>query len=161
MRRRYCPFVAANVLRLFYLNGQGHRLQTTLKQLCRILKTRAYEIGSRYYCQPEWLLYYLADLCGRCDNPELDELAGLVKAEVGQRIGRDKDIMAASLRAVSAQALGLDNSEDVQTLLATQELDGGWGLAWMVKYGSSSLKIGNRGVVTAMAVNAIRTSCAV
>lgn len=49
---------------------------------------------------------------------------------------------------LAAQALGLENAEDLRRLVEAQQVDGGWELAWMVKYGSSD-------VMTAMAVRGI------
>jgi hypothetical protein len=34
--------------------------------------------------------------------------------------------------------------------------DGGWGTGWVYRYGSSGIQIGNRGVTTALAINAIK-----
>jgi hypothetical protein len=44
---------------------------------------------------------------------------------------------------------------DLAALLPMQCEDGGWELSWVYKYGSSGLKIGNRGLTTAFALNAI------
>ncbi|RSL88708.1 hypothetical protein CEP51_001632 [Fusarium floridanum] len=53
-------------------------------------------------------------------------------------------------------ALGIENKRDVKTLLETQQIDGGWERQWLWKYGKEAVKIGSRGVVTAMAVRAIK-----
>ncbi|KAM4057171.1 HAD-like protein [Hirsutella rhossiliensis] len=158
LRPRFCPYVAANVLRLFYLNGQGRKLQATLQYLCRILCTQAYEVGSRYYRHPDWIIYYLADLCCKCTDPDLEELREVVTKQLKRRMGTDKEVLAAALRLLAAQSLDLDSPEDLQTLLTTQQLDGGWELGWMLTYGNVAVKIGNRGVTTSMAVKAIRVA---
>lgn len=54
----------------------------------------------------------------------------------------------AALRVLAAQALGLENAEDLRRLVEAQQVDGGWELAWMVKYES-------RAVMTVMAVRGI------
>lgn len=158
LRPRFCPYVCANVLRFFYLNGQGCKLDATLQYLCRILETQAYEIGSRYYLQPEWMIYYIGDLCGKCKDPRLGELRQIVTRQLKRRIGTNKDVMSVALRLLAAQALGVENFPDLQTLINAQQLDGGWETVWMFTYGNVAVRIGSRGVVTAMAVKAIRAS---
>lgn len=150
--------MAANVLRFFYLNGQGSKLQTTLQQLFRILQTRAYEIPSRYYCQPEWLFYALAKLCAECSSPDLDELRTVITARLQERMGCDEDPLAAAMRVIAAQALNLANPRDLKTLLDSQQLDGGWELVWMWRYGNVDVKMGSRFIPTALAIKAIRTA---
>jgi hypothetical protein len=62
------------------------------------------------------------------------------------------------MRVLAAQSLGLDNQRDLKTLLDTQQLDGGWELSWVWRYGTVNVKVGSRGLPTAMAVKAIRTA---
>ncbi|KAE9401266.1 hypothetical protein BT96DRAFT_965029 [Gymnopus androsaceus JB14] len=154
-RPRFCPFVCANVLRLFYLNDQGYKMASTLEFLCRVLRTRAYEFDTRYYYSSDWLFYYLGDLCGRCSNPELSELRHLLETRLRERMGCDKEVLSASMRLLAAQSLGLENKRDLETLLDSQQADGGWELAWLFRYGSVDVKIGSRSVVTAMAIKGI------
>lgn len=158
LRPRFCPYILANVLRLFFLNGQGHKLGTTLNYLCRFLHTRAYELGSRYYRHPDWILYYTADLCGKCADADLDELRRIVTSELQRRMGSDKDVFAAALRLQAAHSVGLHSVEDLRTILDAQRLDGGWETAWMFTFGNVSVQIGSRGVMTAMCVKAIQDS---
>lgn len=124
------------------------------------MDTKAYEFGARYYLQPEWIIYYIANLCGKCTDPHLDQLRKIVTKQLKQRMGMDKNVMAVALRLLAAQSLNLEvvNSVDLQTLLDSQQLDGGWEAWWMLKYGNVAVRIGSRGVMTAMAVKAIRAS---
>jgi hypothetical protein len=39
-----------------------------------------------------------------------------------------------------------------------QEIDGGWEIGWIYKYGSSGARIGSRGLSTAFAIAALRAS---
>ncbi|KND91979.1 hypothetical protein TOPH_03496 [Tolypocladium ophioglossoides CBS 100239] len=158
LRPRFCPFVSANVLRLFYLNGQGYKLRSTLRYICSILHTQAYEIGKRYYCHSDWIFYYLADLCRKCSNPDLNELRMILSTQLKRRMGTDKDVLAAALRVLAAQSLGFENPRDLETLLVAQQLDGGWEFAWMFTYGSVAVKVGSRGVTTALTIKAIQTA---
>lgn len=158
MRPRWCPHIAANVLRFFFLNGQGHLQQANLQHLCRILSTEAFEFDTRYYFQSDWLFWHLADLCEKCSDSALVELRGLLTTRLQERMGCDRDILGAAMRVLAAQALGLNNERDLKTLLAAQQLDGGWELAWMWRYGTVNIRIGSRGVPTALAVKAIQTA---
>lgn len=158
MRPRVNPPIAANVLRFFFLNGQGFKLRTTLQYLCRMLSTGAYKIDDQYYCQADWMFYYLADLCERCFDPELNELRTLLKMRLQERMGCDKDVMGAAMRVLAAQSLKLINSQDLSTLLHAQQLDGGWELGWLWKYVKAATKIGSRAVPTAMAIKALQAA---
>ena len=157
-RPRFDPFVGANVLRLFYQNRRGHQLASTLQWMHRVLFTRAYKFGTRYYHLPEWLFYYLGELCSKHTDPELDGLRLLLKLRLAERVGCDTDITAAALRLISCQALSVPNKKDLETLLAAQQSDGGWQIGWLNRYGSSGIKVGSRGGVTAMAVKGIRAA---
>jgi HAD superfamily hydrolase (TIGR01509 family) len=155
-RPRFDPFVGANVLRLFYANRRGHQLAGTLGYMHKLLFTRGYKFGTRYYHLPDWLFYYLAELVSAHSDPELEGLRLLLKRRLQEGIGRDTDVMACALRCMACRALGMDNERDLATLVSTQEVDGGWPMGWLNRYGSSGIKVGSRGVVTAMAVRCIR-----
>ena len=155
-RPRFDPFVGANVLRLFYQNRRGHQLAGTLQYMHRVLFTRAYKFGTRYYHLPDWLFYYLGELVSKHNEPELEGLRLLLKRRLAERVGCDKDVMAAALRLLACQALKIENGKDLETLVASQQVDGAWPMGWLNRYGSSGIKVGSRGVVTAMAVKGIR-----
>lgn len=70
-------------------------------------------------------------------------------------MGYDRDVVGAAMCVLAAQAPKLENSKDLRTLLSTQQLDGGWGLVWMWKYSGVAVKLGSRGVSTALAVRVI------
>ena len=145
------------MFRFFYINGRQQDLARTHSYLCRLLRTKAYLLGSRYYVNPDWFLYILTDLCARCPGDgALKEMRTLLGREVNGRMGCDKDTLGAALRLLSAQALGLSNDRDLDTVLESQQLDGGWERVWLWQYGKEALKIGSRGVITAMALRGIQ-----
>ncbi|KJZ80308.1 hypothetical protein HIM_00158 [Hirsutella minnesotensis 3608] len=159
MRPRFCPHVAANVLRFFYLNGQGHRLDATLRYLCHLLSTKAYEFPTRYYFQADWLFYHLADLCAKCSDESLNNLRALLTAALQQRTGCDKDVVGAAMRVLAAQSLKMKNSRDLETLHDTQQADGSWGPVLLWRYGRSTrVRIRSRGFPTALAITAIKNA---
>ncbi|KAI8653792.1 hypothetical protein NCS56_01334300 [Fusarium sp. Ph1] len=156
-RPRFCHVICANVFRYFYLSGQIDKLPNVYKYLCRLLNTEAYLLGTRYYENPDWFLFLLSDVCGkRSNDEELSEMRRLLTSQIQDRIGCDRNIFGAALRSLAAQALGIVNKKDIKTLLETQLIDGGWEKQWLWKYGKEAVKLGSRGVVTAMAVRAIK-----
>lgn len=80
----------------------------------------------------------------------------LLHCEVHARMGCDKNTLGALLRLLSANALGIENQRDLTTILDAQQDDGGWETAWLWRFGKESIKIGSRGVPTAMAVKGIQ-----
>ncbi|RTE82370.1 hypothetical protein BHE90_003064 [Fusarium euwallaceae] len=133
------------------------KLPKVYQYLCRLLQTEAYLLGTRYYDNPGWFLFLLSDVCGkRSSDKVLSEMRSLLTSQIQDRMGCDRNIFGAALRSLAAQALGIENKRDVKTLLETQQIDGGWERQWLWKYGKEAVKIGSRGVVTAMAVRAIK-----
>lgn len=156
-RPRFCHVICANVFRYFYLSGQIEKLPNVYQYFCRVIKTEAYLLGTRYYENPDWLLFILSDVCGKRPNDAaLSEVRCLLTSQIQDRMGCDRNIFGAALRSLAAQALGIVNNKDIKTLLETQLIDGGWEKQWLWKYGKEAVKLGSRGVVTAMAVRAIK-----
>ncbi|RBR24506.1 uncharacterized protein FIESC28_02702 [Fusarium coffeatum] len=156
-RPRFCHVICANVFRFFVINDWFTKLPGVYEFLCRMLETRAYLHGSRYYKNPDWFLYNLADLCDRRPQDlQLQRMRHLLVECVRERMGCNDETLGAALRALSAQSLGFQSERDLEILLDQQQLDGGWELAWLWGYGTKDVKIGSRGVVTAMAMNAIQ-----
>ena len=82
-------------------------------------------------------------------------LAPLLKERVSERIGAHGDPLQLAMRLLTCQIFDLENKLDMQALLELQQDDGGWDAGWLCKYGSSDLRLGNRGLTTALAVNAV------
>ncbi|KAF4435943.1 hypothetical protein F53441_13371 [Fusarium austroafricanum] len=156
-RPRFCHVICANVFRFFVINEWQDMLPGVYDFLCQLLETRAYLHGSRYYQSPDWLLYTLSDLLARRPyDPELERMKNLLVNCVQERIGNDGDYLGAAMRVLSAQSLGVKYQKDLEIVLEGQQPDGGWELTCLWGYGDKPVKIGSRGVVTAMAMNAIR-----
>ncbi|KAF5692434.1 hypothetical protein FDENT_2956 [Fusarium denticulatum] len=158
-RPRFCHCVCANVFRFFTANDWAEKIPGVYEYLCRVLGTRAFLHGSRYYKIPDWFLYILSDLCARGPSDEkLQRMKDLLVECVRERMGCDVNILGAAMRALSAHSLGFKNDRDLKVLLESQQLDGGWEFAWLWSYATKPLNIGSRGVVTAMAMDAIQKS---
>ena len=151
--------VCINVLNLFYKHGRGHELDRTLQWVYQVLLHRAYLEGTRYYSTPESFLFFLSRfIVSSSSHPELDQyFTPLLKERIQERIGAEGDALALAMRILVCRTVGLKDEIDLRALLPLQCDDGGWEASWIYKYGSSGISIGNRGLTTAFAINAIRT----
>jgi len=148
--------VCLNVLSLFYSRGRGHELANTFEWVLGVLEHRAYLDGTRYYETAECFLFFSARLLHKVrDEAVHARLAHLLRERVLEREGSSGDALALAMRVLVGAAVGLRLERDLRELLPLQCEDGGWGPSWIYKYGSSGIKIGNRGLTTALALNAI------
>ena len=156
-RPRTDPIVCLNVLSLFHSRGRGHELANTLEWVLGVLEHRAYLDGTRYYETAECFLFFSARLLHKVRDEALHaRLARLLRERVLERAGcTPGDALALAMRVVVGASVGLRLERDLAALLPLQYEDGGWGPSWIYKYGSSGIKIGNRGLTTALALNAI------
>ncbi|PBK62197.1 hypothetical protein ARMSODRAFT_980970 [Armillaria solidipes] len=122
---------------------------------------QAYIQGSRYYETAECFLFFLYRFISDCDDPIIHScFYPLLKERVMERIGAVGDGIALAMRLIVCDFTGMRNDIDLQTLRTFQCEDGGWDTGLIYKYGSSGLSIGNRGLTTAMAIQAIQCSLA-
>lgn len=84
-----------------------------------------------------------------------DELAKLLIPRLKERIGLPGDPIALAMGLIACNQLGITDQVSFKALLAAQCEDGGWEMGILCQYGSKKLKIGNRGVSTALALQAI------
>ncbi|KAJ7096276.1 Haloacid dehalogenase-like hydrolase-domain-containing protein [Mycena epipterygia] len=160
-RPRFDPVVCVNVLTLFYKHNRAAELQPTLQWVCEVLRNRAYLEGTRYYETAECFLYFLSRLLLSSSDANLHmALAPLLKERLQERIGVEGDALQLSMRIVACASVGLRDDVDLRTLLMLQCEDGGWEIGWIYKYGSSGIKIGNRGLSSAFAIKAIKEGSA-
>ncbi|KAI1792346.1 HAD-like domain-containing protein [Ganoderma leucocontextum] len=154
-RPRIDPVVNVNVLTFFCLNGRGHELPEALDWVHAVLHARAYEHGTLYFPSGDAFLYFLSRLLAV--SPAVRQRLGKLFAErVQERSGAEGDALALAMRVTAAASVGGRAARDYERLMAMQEEDGSWPVGWMYKYGSSGVRIGNKGLTTAMAVAAIR-----
>lgn len=62
------------------------------------------------------------------------------------------------MRVLACNSLGIECSADRDALISMQCSDGSWEPGWMYRYGSTGVRVGNRGVTTALAAKAIASS---
>ncbi|KAG6841897.1 hypothetical protein C0991_005627 [Blastosporella zonata] len=155
-RPRFDPIVCVNILSLFYTYGRGSELHQTLQWVQEVLRNRAYLDGTRYYETPECFLFFISRLLASSGDQDLHTaLKPLLKERVQERIGAAGDALALAMRIIVTDFVGIRNEVDLRALLPLQCEDGGWEIGWIYKYGSSGIRIGNRGLTTALAVKAV------
>jgi hypothetical protein len=121
-----------------------------------VLKHRAYLDGTRYYVTAECFLFFASQLLRSTTDARLQgEFAPLLRERILERAGAGGDALALSMRVLAGMVVGVRLEREVAELLPLQCEDGGWGLSWVYRYGKSGIKIGNRGLTTAFALNAI------
>ena len=119
-----------------------------------VLIHRAYIGGTLYYKTPETFLFFLARLMR--DAAEVRQRLGQIfSARISELFGTKSDALALAMRIIAAASMALTHKPDVHHLLSMQQLDGSWTEGWFYKYGSSGLLIGNDGVTTALALQAL------
>ena len=149
------PVVNVNVLTFLCLNGRGHELPEALDWIHAVLRTRAYEYGTLYFPSGDAFLFFLARLLDV--SPSARQRLGKLFAErVQERCGAGGDALALAMRGVAAASAGVRAASDCERLRAMQEEDGSWPVGWVCRYGSGGVRIGNKGLTTALAVAAIR-----
>jgi hypothetical protein len=148
--------VCINALTVFYTYGRGRDLHLTFEWIRNLLLHRAYLEGTRYYRKPEAFLFFLTRLLKCSDDAELHEqMDELVKERVQELVGGDGDALTLAMRLLACEYVGLPNDVDLRKLLPLQCEDGSFETGWMYRFGTTGIKIGNRGLTTAMSINAI------
>ena len=152
--------VTANVLACFYHFGRGDQLKHTLQHIHDVLLYRTYIHGTRYYPSIDCCLGFFGRLLQSShNNAHLQSTIGpLLKSRLEERVGESGSALDLAMRILACNSLAVECGVDRNTLLRIQCQDGGWEPGWMYRYGSTGVKIGNRGVTTALAVKAIASS---
>ncbi|KAF8990115.1 Haloacid dehalogenase-like hydrolase-domain-containing protein [Cyathus striatus] len=160
-RPRIDPIVCTNVLTLFYLWNRGSELAKTFEWVYEVLQNRAYLDGTRYYTTAESFLYFImrflqVALLKQPDDPILFNFRSTLKECVAERVGISGNSLALAKRLIACKYLGVENQTDRSKLLDLQCEDGGWEIGWTYRYGVSGIGIGNRGLTTAFALEALK-----
>ncbi|KAK2589419.1 hypothetical protein QQS21_012905 [Conoideocrella luteorostrata] len=157
-KNRFDPVVCVNVLSLFYHFGRENQVSKTLDWLRDVVLHRAYVHGTAFYPSPEGFLYFFARFVGSIQksHPDLHrEFAELLVPRLKERIRLPADPIALAMRLIACEKFGVADEVDLKSLLAMQCEDGGWAMGQLYQYASKKLVIGNRGVSTALASQAI------
>jgi hypothetical protein len=156
-KNRVDPIVCCNALSLFYTFGRGEKLRETLDWVRQVLVNRAYMHGTAFYPMPEAFLYFFHRMLQKMkDQPALrEELQTILRERLRERIGIPVDAISLGMRLICFAEVGIRDHVGLQTLCSMQTEDGGWELGTVYQYASKKLRIGNRGLSTALAIRAI------
>lgn len=166
-RPRFDAIVCVHVFTLFHLNGRSWKLEATWRHIIQILQNRAYLNGTYYYSAPDYFLYSLSRLVNFCQEqglslpktPEGDaSFLELFRARCRERVNAGPtDALNLAVRIIACLRAGIPRSKlqlDAEKLCLLQEYDGGWPACEIYLIPSTKAGIGNRGVVTALAMKA-------
>ena len=74
-----------------------------------------------------------------------------------ERLGAEGDALSLAMRIVAAAAVDICAQKDCDRLRELQEADGGFpSECWIYKYGATGMLLANRGLTTAIALQAVR-----
>ncbi|KIK58927.1 hypothetical protein GYMLUDRAFT_74732 [Collybiopsis luxurians FD-317 M1] len=122
----------------------------------RVLQTRVYLNGTRYYACGELFLFFLMRFLQRAADPRLEAMFVPVLTErICELVGSKGDALAHAIRILVCDYVGIYNHRDFSELVQLQCEDGSWEQGWLYKYGKSKILIGNRGLTTALAMRAV------
>ncbi|KAJ5776532.1 uncharacterized protein N7511_001543 [Penicillium nucicola] len=161
LKNRVDPVVCCNVLSVFYKYGRGTELAETLEWVVQVLQRRAYINGTSYYPMPESFLYFFSRFLSylKPHNSVLYGKLRVVLAErLRERLGVPVDVASLAMRLIAGDEVGVFDRRGLVELRKAQNEDGGWAFGTLYRFASKQLSVGNRGVSTAFAIEAIRRS---
>ncbi|NVB37629.1 hypothetical protein G6O69_07280 [Pseudenhygromyxa sp. WMMC2535] len=149
------PVVCANVLYLGHLLGRGDELEPTLRHVRRVLRTRSFVEGTRYYHSPDSFLYFLARVVRRFPAVH-DALLEPMRDAVRERQGSTDYALDISQRVICANWLGIDDGDEARKLAQMQQPDDSWPADSLFRYGRKRIFFGSQALSTAFALRALR-----
>ncbi len=150
------PIACMNVLSFFYAHGCGHELSQEFALVHAILQHRAYLDGTIYYYGADAFLFFLSRLLEV--SPSIYEhIAPLFSKRILERVGEGGDALALAMHIIAACMVHVEDAlgSDIQQLKRMQEVDGGWPIGWIDKYGNKDILMGNPGLTTILAMKAL------
>jgi hypothetical protein len=127
----------------------------------QVLQDRVYLEGTRYYPTAEAFLYFFGrflEILKFSDMELFNEFRPLLAERVRERIGAPGDALCLAMRLLAGTVVAITNPIDTLRLRSMQCKDGGWDISVVYRYGASRLNIGNRGLATVLAMQAIQKS---
>ncbi|KAK8155751.1 HAD-like domain-containing protein [Phyllosticta citrichinensis] len=157
-RARTDPTVCINALRLLYKYGRGNEEQVkpTKHWIHNVLFHRAYLQGTRYYHSPDTFLYFFTRLLA--GNPGSDmyrSTAALLQERLRERTNVQSDALELGMRILACHLMGIRDDLDLFQLLDMQTEDGSFEMGYLCMYEKPGVKLGHRGLTTALAIRAV------
>ncbi|TFK22045.1 HAD-like protein [Coprinopsis marcescibilis] len=157
-RPRLDAGVCVCVVTIFYAYGRGSEVSNMVQWIFDILVNRAFTNGTYYYIYPEYFLYAIVRLLNSTTDRALHaKFTPILKECIQERIGVSGDALALGMRIIVCNHVGIRNDIDMRTMLKMQCADGSWEMSWVYRLPSKNIKVGNRGLATAVAIKAIGT----
>ncbi|KAF2090523.1 hypothetical protein K490DRAFT_34923, partial [Saccharata proteae CBS 121410] len=148
------PTVCINILRAFYAHARGHHLSPTLTYIRDVLYHRAYTHGGTRFYPPDAFLSLL-DSTHSGTNPDLAALIPALEEALTERTKLPGNAAGLAMRVSGCQRVIVEYGVDLEVLQGLRASDGGWSAGVLFEAGRPGVGIGNRSVVTALAVKAI------
>lgn len=82
--------------------------------------------------------------------------SALLRERLNERINTPADSLGLAMRVLACHYMGIRDEMDLQQLVKKQQEDGSFEIGWLCQYGKTQMKLGNRGLTTALAVTAIK-----
>ncbi len=144
----------ANAITLFNQFGRGHEAKATEDWIFKVLQSRAYREGTRYYPNGDFFLYFVSRLLYKA--PHLAPwFRATLKACVLERTGAPGDALSFACRIIVGARVGVGNDLDFERLMALQLEDGSWGDGMCYRYAGINCSCYHRGLTAALAVLAV------
>ena len=154
-RTRVCATAALNALTMFNKFGRGHQVKETENWIYRILETRAFRDGTRYYPTPDFFLYFCSRLLVHA--PHLRKrFEPMLRECVLERTEAPGDALSLACRIIASARCRINCRVDFERMLTMQEEDGGFGAGLCYGFARGGLDCYHRGLTAALAVLAIK-----
>lgn len=154
-RTRVCATAALNALTMFHKFGRGHQVPETENWIYRILKTRAFRDGTRYYPTPDFFLYFCSRLLVHAPHLR-SRFEPVLRDCVIERTEAPGDAVALAARIIASARCGVRCSVDFERMLMMQEGDGSFGAGLCYRFARGGMDFFHRGLTAALAVLAVR-----
>lgn len=149
--------VAINVLYFAHFLGRGSELAATEVYIFKVLESKEYLNGSRYYHSPDSFLYFLGRLTEKF--PSLKQrFETLLHDAVQERIGKTEYPLDLAMRTALAQQLKINNEEEKQKLLQLQKQGGSWPIDSLFHYGAKPGYFGSEAITTAFSLKTLESA---
>jgi hypothetical protein len=149
--------VATNVLYFAHLLGRGAEFTATEDYIFKVLDSKEYLNGSRYYHSPDSFLYFVGRLIEKFPSLKERFEPALLDA-LQERIGKTEYPLDLAMRTALANILEIPNEEERQKLLQLQKQGGSWPIDSLFHYGAKSGYFGSEAITTAFSLKALESA---
>ena len=148
---RLDPAFCANAL--YFLNqiGRGDEAKKTEDYLYAVLEKKEYLQGTRYYPSPDAFLYFIARMMQSSERIR-DRFEPLLRRRIEERIGISNGLLECAFRLIISNQLDIHNKADRDTLLASQNVQGGFPAETFFRCGKHPVFFGSAAITSSFAL---------